>query len=91
MKFFNEKPLFRLCFFAAYITAAICGIIDFTFPGILFSLVMLFCCYVTLVKAGILKNEFISEIKSSGFDFISVALSVIIIIDVIKIIINALK
>lgn len=84
MKFFEKRPLLRLIFLPVYLTLAVLLVLEPSFINILIALIMLFYCYVTLVKAGIIKSETAANIKSFGFDLTGIIFSVLMIIYVIK-------
>ena len=84
MAFLNKHPIFRVVFFAAYLATAVWIVVkDFAVLNILFSLLMLFGCYVSLVKSGIIKDKNADSIHDLYFDVLSIMITVFLLIDIL--------
>ena len=88
MYIFNKYPFTRLIFFITYLLIAIKTIIkNFAWFNIVISLLMLFGCYISLVKSGVIKDKNADGISSHSYDFISITITVYSLIYILRYII----
>jgi hypothetical protein len=84
MNFLNKNPIIRLTFLITYLATAVWIIIkDFAWLNILVALLMLFGCYIALVKSGVIKDTNADSINNFYFDFLSIVIAAILLIDII--------
>ncbi len=80
MNFLNKNPLARLTFFITYLVISVWIVFDdFAWLNILFTLPVLLCCYITLVKSGVLKDKKADSIDNYGFDVVSIIATIVIV------------
>jgi hypothetical protein len=83
MSFFNKNPVIRLIFVVTYLATAVWIVIkDFAWLNIFFALLMLFGCYVALVKSGVIKDTKANSINNFHFDILSIAITGFLLIDI---------
>lgn len=85
MNFLNKKPKARLFFLIVYVYAAIWILFENCHPllYITVSSLMLFGGYISLVKANVISDKNAINIKNFSFDFISLVLTFLLIIDLL--------
>lgn len=75
MCFFNKYPIMRLIFVVIYLIAAVWFVFrDFAWLNIIFGLLMLFGCYISIIKSGLKKDVRADGIDDFSFDFLSLVL-----------------
>lgn len=85
MFFFNKYPIFRLILTAIYLFAAVWIVIkDFIFFNIIFGLLMLFGCYISIIKSGLKKDVKADGINDFSFDFLSLVIFIYLIVDIVN-------
>lgn len=72
MFWLEKHSIFRLIFAFFYFILFIYIVRDFSWPNIFISLIMLFCCYISLVKANLIKDLNANGINNNAFDVISI-------------------
>ena len=81
MTFFSKEPKRRLFFAFTYVIFATWIIIDeFAWLNVVFSIPMVFCAYIAVVKSKIIKDKNANAIDDYKFDLYSIALTVFLII-----------
>lgn len=76
--------MLRLVFIVIYLIAAIWIVIrDFAWLNTIFGLLMLFGCYISIVKSGLIKDVNADSINDFSFDFLSIAITLCFFIDIL--------
>lgn len=89
MNWIEKRPVFRLIFSVVYLMLAVLFIYNnFTWVNSILSLIMIFGCYISLVKAKIIKDPNARNINNYNFDFISIIFTVYLFIRLIKSFLN---
>ncbi|HBR30767.1 MAG TPA: hypothetical protein DD733_01660 [Clostridiales bacterium] len=84
MIFLNKNPVVRLTFIITYLVTAVWIVIkDFAWLNIFFALLILFGCYIALVKSGVIEDKKAKSINNLHFDILSIAITVFLIIDIL--------
>lgn len=83
MSFLNKHPVVRVTFFVTYLATAVWIVVkEFAWLNIFFSLLMLFGCYVALVKSGVIKDKKTDSINELHFDVLSIVTTVFLVVDI---------
>jgi hypothetical protein len=84
MIWFDRHPITRLIFVFVYLVAAIWILIrSFAWLNIIFSLLMLFGCYISLIKSGTIRDIKANRINNLSFDIVSILITLFLLVDVL--------
>ena len=84
MQIFSRYPALRLLFVFTYIAFAVYILIDnFAWLNGIFSLLMLFGSYISLVKSKIIRDKNANKISDFMFDLLSILITIFLIINII--------
>jgi hypothetical protein len=84
MKFLNIRPKLRLVFLASYLATAVWIMVKkFSFIYIVAGLLFLFGCYISLVKAEVIKDSRADNIDNFSFDFVSFIIILVLVFDIV--------
>jgi len=84
MRFFNKYPITRLIFFLIYLVAAVWFVVrDFAWLNIIIVPIMLFACYISIIKSGLKKDVKADGINNFSFDFLSLVIMIYLSIDIV--------
>lgn len=84
MKFLNIRPKLRLVFLASYLVTAVWIMVKkFSFIYIVAGLLFLFGCYISLVKAEVIKDSRADNIDNFSFDFVSFIIILVLVFDIV--------
>lgn len=82
MRFLNAHPKLRILFSFTYTISAIWFFIrDYSIFSFIISIILLFMSYISLIKAGIIKNPNARNISTLKFDLLSILSVPVIIIE----------
>ena len=83
MKLFEKHPKLRLMFAAEYLVIFIACILSLSVGTGIIAVLALFCVYISVVKAGFIRDRNADAVSDFNFDFLSLMYAVAFIREVL--------